>query len=139
MAGIEALTGAAAILGGITLLHGGFGMPVSWLRQTPFTSWAWPGIALLACVALPQLGAAALAVAGPRRGIGAGYLAGALLIGWIAAEVLMLQRYQVLQPVVAGLGLAEILLARAWHRDRLRRPSGGSNATSAAAPAGYRR
>ena len=45
-----------------------------------------------------------------------GYLAGLLLIAWIAVELLILRRYFFLQPVIAGIGAAEILLAWRWHR-----------------------
>ena len=44
------------------------------------------------------------------------YLAGLLLIAWIAVELLILRRYFFLQPVIAGIGAAEILLAWRWHR-----------------------
>ena len=46
----------------------------------------------------------------------AGYLAGLLLIAWIAAELLILRRYFFLQPVIAGIGAAEVLLAWRWRR-----------------------
>jgi hypothetical protein len=45
-----------------------------------------------------------------------GYLAGLLLIAWIAVELLILRRYFFLQPVIAGIGAAEILLAWRWER-----------------------
>jgi hypothetical protein len=48
--------------------------------------------------------------------LAAGYLAGLLLIAWIAVELLILPRYFFLQPVIAGIGAAEILLAWRWHR-----------------------
>jgi len=46
---------------------------------------------------------------------GAG-LAGLLLVAWIAVELLVLRRYFFLQPVIAGIGAAEILLAWRWRR-----------------------
>jgi hypothetical protein len=48
--------------------------------------------------------------------LAAGYLAGLLLIAWIAVELLILRRYFFLQPVIAGIGAAEILLAWRWQR-----------------------
>ena len=53
---------------------------------------------------------------GSRRALAAGYLSGLLLVAWIAIQLLVLQRYFFLQPVIAGLGTAEILLARTWQR-----------------------
>jgi hypothetical protein len=139
LAALAACTGAAAVLGGVQLVRNGYGMPVSWLSHTPFTSWMLPGIALLIAVALPQLGTAALIVAGARGGIAAGYLAGCALVVWIAVEVVMLQRYQVLQPVVACLGPTEILLAWTWHRTRAQEHTGGHDATVEPSPVVRRR
>lgn len=48
--------------------------------------------------------------------LAAGYLAGLLLIAWIAVELLILRRYFFLQPAIAGIGAAEILLAWRWQR-----------------------
>jgi hypothetical protein len=55
-----------------------------------------------------------VSISGP--GLTAGYLAGLLLIAWIAVELLILRRYFFLQPVIAGIGAAEILLAWRWQR-----------------------
>jgi hypothetical protein len=75
-----------------------------------------PGIALLIGVAGPQFAAAALIGSGGRSGLAAGYLGGLLLVAWIVVEVLILRRYFFLQPVVAGIGAAEVLLAWGWQR-----------------------
>ena len=106
----------AAVYGGIGLIRDGFGMPDGWLAGTPLTGWVLPGVALLIGVAVPQLAAAALIAAGVRPGLAAGYLAGLLLVAWIAVELLVLRRYFFLQPVIAGIGAAEILLAWRWQR-----------------------
>jgi hypothetical protein len=116
LAGLDGLTGAAAVYGAAGLIRDGFGMPDSWLAGTPLTGWVLPGIALLLGVAVPQLAAAALIGSGERRGLAAGYLAGLLLVAWIAVELLILRRYFFLQPVIAGIGVAEILLAWRWQR-----------------------
>jgi hypothetical protein len=116
LAGLDGLTGVAAVYGGAGLIRDGFGMPDGWLAGTPLTGWVLPGVALLIGVAVPQLAAAALIGAGVRPGLAAGYLAGLLLIVWIAVELLILRRYFFLQPVIAGIGAAEILLAWRWQR-----------------------
>ncbi len=124
LTGIALFLTAAAIFGGTQLVRDGFGMPLSWLRQTPFTSWTLPGIALLIGVAMPQLTVALLIATTRRVALAASYLAGFTLIAWIAVQMLVLQRYFFLQPVIAGFGVAEILLARAWqHLARRRQPS----------------
>jgi hypothetical protein len=122
LAVLAAFTGAAAVLGGVNLLDGGFGMPASWLANTPFTGWALPGVALVIGVAVPQLVTAALVTAGGTRALASGYLAGLLLIAWIAIQLLILQRYFFLQPVIACIGIAEILLARTWRHARTPAP-----------------
>jgi hypothetical protein len=127
LAVLDGLTGAAAVYGGVELIRDGFGMPDGWLAGTPLTGWVLPGVALLIGVAVPQLAAAALIGAGARPGLTAGYLAGLLVIAWIAVELLILRRYFFLQPVIAGIGAAEILLAWRWQRSgkivtRCRRP-----------------
>ena len=107
---------AFAALAVIGLIRDGLGMPDGWLAGTPLTGWVLPGVALLIGVAVPQLAAAALIATGARPGLAAGYLAGLLLVAWIAVELLILRRYFFLQPVVAGLGAAEVLLAWRWQR-----------------------
>jgi hypothetical protein len=116
LATLDGLTGAAAVYGGTELIRDGFGMPDGWLAGTPLTGWVLPGIALLIGVAAPQLVTAALIGSGRRPALAAGYLAGLLLVAWIVVEVLILRRYFFLQPVVAGIGATEVLLAWRWQR-----------------------
>jgi hypothetical protein len=116
LAAVAAITGAAAVFGGIELVRDGFGMPLSWLSHTPVHGWALPGAALLACVAVPQLTLVVLIAVQDRRALAAGYLAGLALVAWIAIQLLVLQRYFFLQPVIASLGAAEFILAWAWQR-----------------------
>jgi hypothetical protein len=120
LAALDGLTGAAAVYGGVELIRDGFGIPHSWLAGTPLTGWVLPGVALLIGVAVPQLAAAALTGAGGRPGLAAGYLAGVLLVAWIVVEMLILRRYFFLQPVVAGIGAAQVLLAWRWQRTAAR-------------------
>jgi hypothetical protein len=110
------VVGAAAVYGGTQLLRDGMGMPASWLSRTPFTGWELPGIALLIGTGVPQLVALALITAANRWALAASYLAGLALVAWIVVQVLVMQRYFFLQPVIAVAGAAEVLLARAWQR-----------------------
>jgi hypothetical protein len=111
--------GAGAVLGGTQLLRNGFGMPLSWLSHTPFTGWALPGLGLLIGVAMPQLAVLALIMASNRWALAASHLAGLALVAWILVQLLVLQRYFFLQPVIAGIGALEVLLAWAWHHKTL--------------------
>ncbi len=118
--GVLVFVGASAVYGGIALVADGMGMPSSWLESTPFTSWTLPGVALLVTVAVPQLGAAGLVVVRHHRAALAGLVVGAALVLWIVAQLLVLRRYFFLQPLIAGLGVVEMLLA--WRWTTLRQP-----------------
>lgn len=110
---LEVLLGASAVYGGIGLVTGSLGMSDDWLAGTPFASWLLPGIALLVVVAVPMLGAALLEVRGHRLAPAASVLAGVLQVGWIAVQLLIMQRYFVLQPVVLVVAAAMLLVAGA--------------------------
>jgi hypothetical protein len=116
LAGLAAIVGAGAAMGGLQLLRDGFGMPLSWLSHTPLTGWTLPGLALLIGVAVPQLTVLALIAMASRWALLAGYLAGIALVAWIIVQILVLQRYSFLQPVIACLGILQVVLARAWQR-----------------------
>ena len=110
------LVAANALYGGVGLVLDGLGMPVEWLERLPVDTWTWPGVALLATVAVPQLVAARFVWRrDPRAGV-VGLVAGAALVLWIVVQVLLLQRYFFLQPVIAGLGVLEAVLAGWWIR-----------------------
>jgi hypothetical protein len=97
---VELLLGASAVYGAVGLLTGTLGMSDDWLAGTPFASWVVPGVALLLVVAVPMLGAAFLEVRGHPAAATASVAAGVLQVGWIAVQLLVMQRYFVLQPVV---------------------------------------
>jgi hypothetical protein len=109
------------VYGGVALGVNGMGMPQAWLERLPVDSWTWPGVALVVTVALPQLAAAWLVwKRDPRSGV-VGMAVGAALVAWIVVQVLVLQRYFFLQPVILGAGIAEMALALWWVRRSHRR------------------
>jgi len=108
---LEALLGASAVYGGFGLLTGTLGMSDAWLAGTPFTSWLVPGIALLLVVAAPMLAAAVLEIRRHHLAPTASVLAGVLQVGWIAVQLLVMQRYFVLQPVVLVVAATILLVA----------------------------
>lgn len=117
---LEVLTAVAAGYGGIGLVwDDAVGMPDDWLTGTPFPSWAVPGVLLLLVVGLPMGLAAVLELRRSVWAAASSVAAGSAQIGWIAAELLVMRRYNVLQPVMLLVGLAVLLLA-VW--DRRRRP-----------------
>ncbi len=109
--------GVGAVYGGIGLMVNGMGMPSDWLDRMPVDTWTWPGLALLLSVAVPQFVAAWLVTRhDPRAGL-VGLVVGAALVLWILVQLAVLQRYFFLQPVIAGIGVLEVLLSWAWiHR-----------------------
>lgn len=107
--GIEIILGLSAVYGGIGLLTGTIGMPDTWLEGTVFGSWLVPGVALLLVVAVPMLTAAVLELRQDVRAQAVSAAAGLLQVVWIGAELLLMHRYDPLQPLV--LGLAAVLLA----------------------------
>jgi hypothetical protein len=123
LAAVAGTIAAAAAFGGLRLIHDGLGMPGAYLTGTPFTGWQLPGLALLIGVALPQLAVVVLIAAGHRLALTVSYLAAAGLVAWILVQLVVLQRYFFLQPVIAALGFAEMFLAWEWQR-MTRRPPG---------------
>lgn len=118
VAGVAAMVAVAAVWGGVFLIEDGYGMSVRWLEGTPFTSWTWPGVALVVGVAAPQATLAGLVTAGSRWARLVGIACGALLVAWIAVQLVVLQRFFLLQPMIAVVGVLEIWLVRQWQPER---------------------
>ncbi len=112
IAALEGFVGVAAVIGGISLMRTGSGMPTSWLSDTPFNSWVLPGLALIVVVGTSQLIAAGALVA---RTPGARTLslgAGLVLVVWSCLQVVMLRRFHPFQPPMLAVGglIAELSL-----------------------------
>jgi hypothetical protein len=123
---VELLAGAGAVYGGVGLAwDNAIGMLDEWLEGTPFTSWLVPGVLLLLVVAVPMAGAAVLEVRRSPWATAASITAGSAQIAWIAAQLAIMQRYNVMQPIVLAWGLAVVLLAVAAGRHRPLLPVGG--------------
>ena len=119
LAVVELFVGYQAFSGGQGLITDTWQLPVEWLVRTPFDSWVGPGWVLIALVGVPHLLAAVPILALPGRaglGILAGVLAGASLLVWIALQLAILQVYFFLQPVIAVIGVVELVLALWWRR-----------------------
>jgi len=124
LAAIQLFVAYQAISGGIGLITDTWQLPSQWLVRTPFTTWVGPGWVLIGLIAVPHLLAAIppLFLPGnPRLGILAGILAGASLLVWITVQLAILQVFFFLQPVIAGFGVVELVIALLWRR-RVRRP-----------------
>lgn len=114
--GLELVIAGNGVYGGVGLIRDGMGMPDEWLVGTPFASWLWPGVFLLLVIALPMTAAAVAELRRWRWAYQASMVAAALQLAWIAAQIVVLQRYFFLQPVLFGAGLAVAVLAVISHR-----------------------
>jgi hypothetical protein len=115
--GAEVFVAVGAIYGGVGLIaDNSIGMLPEWLDGTPFTSWTLPGIFLLLVIAAPMTTAAVAELRRLRWAYAASVLAGAAMVGWIIAQLLIIQRYFFLQPVMVGFGVLIIALAWTVHR-----------------------
>jgi hypothetical protein len=80
--------------------------------RIPFHSTLFGGLALALFVALPMTVAACLAATGAPRTAEATMPAGALLVGWIVVQVLIIRTFSWLQPAMALTGATESMFRR---------------------------
>jgi hypothetical protein len=116
---LELFVGVGAVYGGIMLIADAWSLPLSYLDPLPLTSWTWPGVALLAVVAVPMLGAAYLTIRRRRFGGEASVAAGLVLVGWIIAQLAVMGPQMAWQPAMAVLGAVVALLG--WRLIRVQR------------------
>jgi hypothetical protein len=109
--GLELFIGLSAIYGAVMLAADAWHLPVDYLDPLPLHSWVLPGVALFVAVAAPMLAAAALVWRRAPRAAQASLAAGALLVGWIAAQLAIVGPRMWLQLIMAVLGLAVAGLA----------------------------
>jgi predicted CoA-binding protein len=119
---LDLLVGLSAVAGGVTLVTDPSGrtmrLPLAHLAHSPFRTYLVPGLVLALVVGGSALIAAAAHV---RRAASASRLsavAGAVLVGWILAEVVQVRAYHPLQPILLLVGAAQLALGlRAPLRD----------------------
>lgn len=107
---VSGFSAVNAIAGGLGLILTGLGVPQEQLASTPFDSFTVPGL-LLAGVVGGTMATATAAVwqRVPWAGEVA-MVAGAIMLGWIAIESVMIADGRSLQVTVAGLAVATLLL-----------------------------
>jgi len=98
--------------GGVYGLCGARNVPLAWLRGSPFTSYLVPSLILLVVVGGALSTAAVAVFAGWRQDRTLATAGGAILLGWIAAQVAIIGYVSWLQPAVAIAGLVTLVLAR---------------------------
>jgi hypothetical protein len=101
----------SAIAGGLLgVFANGAGVPLSYLRATPFDSFLIPGLLLGIVIGGTQLAAAILLQRRHPYGFAAAALAGFGMIVWIFVELAVISEYSPLQAIYLGVGVAELLL-----------------------------
>jgi hypothetical protein len=101
-----------AFAGGYYGLAGAEGVPREWLEGTPFRDYFYPSLILLVVVGGTCLVGAAAVFARLRLGRAAAFAAAAVLLIWLAVELLMLGYVSWMQPATAAGTF--VLLVLAW-------------------------
>ncbi len=120
-----------AIIGGIAVAAGADKFPADWLVGTPFSSYLIPGLILTVVVGGSAAVAAVATLRGPDAGTLTSLLAGAILLGWLAGERLILRPaafppgFSWLEGIYIALGLMMVLpaLTVRWAERRRRFPA----------------
>jgi len=97
LVGLHLFNALSAVGGGIALVAGGLGVPATLLRHTPFDSFVVPGIFLAAVIGgSATIGATALLAHWLRAPVTSA-AAGAIMVGWILGETLLVEGFSWLQ------------------------------------------
>ncbi len=103
---VTAFAALSAIGGGIGVVAtNGLGFPSAWLRATPFASYIIPGLILTIVVGGSALLATILVVRHHPWGYLVSFGAGAIMLGWIIGEILLIRQISWLHGVYALNGL----------------------------------
>ncbi|MGD9996713.1 MAG: hypothetical protein AB7L17_22335 [Ilumatobacteraceae bacterium] len=113
LAGLALVMAVAAVGGGLGLAMGWIDMGSTIDERLPFDSPVLAGTALAAIVALPMAVTAWRAWREDGRAGHTGELAGVMLVGWIAVQLVVIRQFSFLQPVCVAFALA--LLVLAWN------------------------
>lgn len=121
LVGLHLFNALSAVGGGIALAAGGLGVPTTLLRHTPFDSFVVPGIFLAAVIGgSAMIGATAL-LGHWRWAVFTSATAGAIMVGWILGETLLVEGFSWLQGLYLLTGsivvFASIRLSRATTLD----------------------
>ncbi|RYV49563.1 hypothetical protein [Pengzhenrongella frigida] len=107
--GLHLFNAVSAVGGGIALVAGGLGVPTTLLRHTPFESFVVPGIFLAAIIGgSATIGATAL-MADWRRATVISAAAGAVMVGWIAGETVLVEGFSWLQGLYLFTGAIAVV------------------------------
>lgn len=108
---LELAVGTAAVAGGAYLVSGARGLSREWLRGTPFATFLWPGLALLALVGGSLLAGAGLLIAQTHVGRLVSVEAGVVLLGWTGILLTTTRYRRRLQFISVAAGIAVVVLS----------------------------
>ena len=111
-AALSGATAVSALGGSIYGLTGAPAVPREWLERSPFRDYRLPSLVLATIVGGGSARASLKAWRGSEDAGAASTLAGAVLTGWIVAQVKMIGFRSGLQPAMAVVGLSLIGLGR---------------------------
>jgi hypothetical protein len=116
--GLQAIVGLGAVAGAIWVVPT---LPPAMLSGTFLTSYIVPGMLLGVAVGGSALTAAVALIAWRRQSAPYCAVGGAILSGWIVAQVSLIGFVHVLQPVLFVTGLVELALSWVLWRDERRK------------------
>jgi hypothetical protein len=112
------INGLGALYGGGNLIMypdgSGFGMPLSMLAHTPFHNFLIPGIILFVANGLSSILVCAVLLLNVRYAWWLVMAQGAVLVGWIVIQVILIQGVGFLHLLFGGIGVA--LIVTTWLR-----------------------
>ena len=109
---LASFAAVSALAGGYGVAStNGLGMPMAWLKTTPFADYVVPGLILGLVVGGSALLATMLLVIRHPWGYVASFGAGAIMLGWIIGEILLIQQFSWLHVVYALNGVLLMVLA----------------------------
>ncbi len=103
--GVLMFNAVSAIGGGISLITGTLPVPINLLRHTPFDSFVIPGLFLGTVIGGSALAGAVALLAQARQSRLVSQVAGVIMVGWIAAETVLIQGFSWLQGLYLLTGL----------------------------------
>jgi hypothetical protein len=122
---LDPFLAVSAIGGGLGLLMSAINLPREWLDDTPFNSYAVPGIVLLFVVGGAWLFATwALFTRSPSAPL-ASIGAGVIQLAWFAVQVAFLGYISWMQPFIGTLAVLVIILAWRWQKALAKRTGDG--------------
>lgn len=114
--GTAAFVAFWAFAGAFGLISGGADLGAEITAHLPYRSPVLAGLLLAAIVGVPMAATAVLALRARPAAALVGVCSGALLLGWVAVQPLVIGQFNWLQPVFGLLGSAVCLLGYRLHR-----------------------